>query len=316
MEDPNLAVQPDFNSEEYAEDRLQFIDAELSIDDNRAAHILSKAWRLTNSKDKDRWAARLAEQERVTANKKHLADEAEALRLQSIADDQQAAIKDERQKNKTKYAPYAARLLKKGAFCPLFYFTNKGLCEASHASLSSDAEAMVIVQGESGLHTFIPALAAKPPSPSFVADEDLSWEQFGEATPRMVLAMKNHDWPEDRVDMHIIFWSAIQTHPWRYSNNILDQRALITYQGEQRPRWHQTVGTNSAWSLSHINEKVLAETRRIIQNQSANSLLIKLAQVRPRPPFSFTVKQAHHHRDFFSRCVIFIYLFTLQHYHQ
>ncbi|KIK83560.1 hypothetical protein PAXRUDRAFT_803647, partial [Paxillus rubicundulus Ve08.2h10] len=197
----------------------------LGIDDDRAAHILLIAWRLINSKDKDRWAACLAKQEQVTANEKCLADEAEVLHLQSIVDDQQVAIKDEHQKNKTKYAlvwdagvpdntftlpsQYAACLLKKGTFCPLFYFTNKGLHEASHASLSSDAEAMVIIQGETGSHTFIPALAAKPPSPSFVANEDLSWEQFGEATPRMVCAMKNHNWPEDCMNMYIIFWSAI-----------------------------------------------------------------------------------------------------------
>ncbi|KAF9235922.1 hypothetical protein BU15DRAFT_50772 [Melanogaster broomeanus] len=300
MEDPNLALEPNFDSEEYNEHRLELVDEEHGIDEAHAARILSKAWRLNNSKDKDRWAARLAEQVLAAAAKKQEEEEAEALRLQSIADDQQAAIKDKRQKNKNKYAPirdvdvpdnpftlpsqYATRLLKRGVFCPLFYFTNKGLREASQSFLANDTDAMVIVQGDSGAHTFMPALAAQPASPSLVADENLSWEQFGEATPRMITAMRNHDWPEDRVQMHILFWSNIQTHRWRYSDDQWDQLALLMYQGEQRPLWHQTVGTPGAWSLARINDRVLLETRRIIQNKSANSYLLKLAQV-SRPFF-------------------------------
>ncbi|KAF9231651.1 hypothetical protein BU15DRAFT_17377, partial [Melanogaster broomeanus] len=205
MEDPNLAVEPDFNSEEYNEHRFELVDVDHGIDEAHAARILSKAWRLNNSKDKDRWAARLAEQALLAADEKKKADEAEALRLQSIADDQQAAIKEERQKNKNKYAPirdvdvpdnpftlpsqYATRLLKRGVFCPLFYFTNKGLREASQSFMAQDTDAMVIVQGDSGAHTFVPALATQPASPSLVADENLSWEQFGEATPRMITDM-------------------------------------------------------------------------------------------------------------------------------
>ncbi|KIJ07168.1 hypothetical protein PAXINDRAFT_164622 [Paxillus involutus ATCC 200175] len=219
MEDPNLAVEPDFLSEEYADHRLNFIDADHGIDNERAARILSKVWTLNNAKDKERWTARAAELALLAAEEKRISEEAEALRLQSIADDQQAAIKEERQKNKLKYAPvrdvdvpnntstlpsqYAARLLKKGVFCPLFYFTNKGLREASHSSLTSDAEALVLIQGEAGSHTFMPALAAQPASPSFVTDENLTWEQFNEATPRMILTMRTHEWPEDRINMHL-----------------------------------------------------------------------------------------------------------------
>ncbi|KIK73421.1 hypothetical protein PAXRUDRAFT_178472, partial [Paxillus rubicundulus Ve08.2h10] len=74
-------------------------------------------------------------------------------------------------------------------------------------------------------------------------------------------------------------WSNIQMHCWRYSDNPWDQCALLPYQGKQCLLWHQTVGTLGAWSLAHINDRVLEEMRWIIQNKSANAYLLKLSQV-------------------------------------
>ncbi|KIK95178.1 hypothetical protein PAXRUDRAFT_141293, partial [Paxillus rubicundulus Ve08.2h10] len=221
--DPNLAVEPDFNTEEYAQERLELVDAQHSIADDFTTQLLSRTWRLNNTKDTHIWTVHIEEQNRLAAAK----EEAECTR---IADEErQAALKEERQKNKAKFSPvhnidvpdnpftlpsqYATCQLKKGTYCPLFYFTNKGLRKASQVSFTNDSEALVLVQGEHGSHSFLPALSAQPISPSFIKDKHLTWEQFGESTLRMIISMCNHEWPNDHVNMHISFWSTIQTHP-------------------------------------------------------------------------------------------------------
>ncbi|KAF8836700.1 hypothetical protein BDN67DRAFT_910648, partial [Paxillus ammoniavirescens] len=229
MQDPNLAVEPDFNTEEYAQERLELVDTQHSTGDDFATQLLSRAWRLNNAKDKCLWTACIEAQNQLKEQNRLATAEEEAERARIADKERQAALKEERQKNKAKFAPYATPQLKKGAYCPLFYFTNKGLRKASQASLTNDSEALVLVQGKHVSHSFLPALSAQPISPSFVKDEHLTWEQFGESTLRMIISMHNHEWPNDRVNMHISFWSAIQTHPWRHSIDEWDQRALLTY---------------------------------------------------------------------------------------
>lgn len=108
-----------------------------------------------------------------------------------------------------------------------------------------------------GLHSWVPAAVVKDPkSAPIVKDENLSWENFNKAALRMITSMKLHDWPDDRVDMHIQFWCALQSHRWRHAPDTLKQRALLLYQSQQRRRWHMTIGTAQSWSLEELfNEK-------------------------------------------------------------
>ncbi|KAG1723787.1 uncharacterized protein EDB91DRAFT_1023763, partial [Suillus paluster] len=52
----------------------------------------------------------------------------------------------------------------------------------------------------------------RDPKAVITKDENLSWEHFNEAAPHMIAAMKQHEWPEDRVTMHIQFWTVLQNH--------------------------------------------------------------------------------------------------------
>ena len=97
-----------------------------------------------------------------------------------------------------------------------------------------------------------------------IADEDLSWEDFLEATPRIVTSMRDNDWADDRIQMFIDFWTAIHRHPWRHALDCFSQQALRAYQAQQRKKWHLAAGTSHSWSLVKINQDVLQETRDVI----------------------------------------------------
>ncbi|KAG1748758.1 hypothetical protein EDD22DRAFT_917410 [Suillus occidentalis] len=127
---------------------------------------------------------------------------------------------------------------------------------------------------EDGLCRFIPAGAIRDPA-TVVKDEDLTWEEFNEATLRMIAAMKVHGWPTDRIDMHIDFWSALQNHRWRLAPDTLKQRALLLYQAQQRRMWHLHVNTPHGWSLAKINQKVLYRARDELFDEQLVSITLQ-----------------------------------------
>jgi len=88
--------------------------------------------------------------------------------------EQEAAVLEERKKNKSKYAPmcnanipsnpiilpcqYAVCKMKSGDYCELFYFTNNGLEEASRNTFTANEDALIILLTSDGLHKWIPKL--------------------------------------------------------------------------------------------------------------------------------------------------------------
>ncbi|KAG1882347.1 hypothetical protein F4604DRAFT_1548436, partial [Suillus subluteus] len=184
-------------------------------------------WTLTNNVDKDHWNCR---QEHLQEAREREAEEDEQ-REQQHKDDEEAARLEERKKKKNKYAPLTHRKLKAGDYCELHYFTNRGLEDAKLATLIAELEAMIMLPSADRLHSWVPAAAVKDPKAApIVKDENLSWEDFNEAVPRMVSLMRLHDWPDNRVDMHIQFWYTLQGHRWHHSPDQLKQRALLLYQ--------------------------------------------------------------------------------------
>lgn len=276
-EDPNTAILPDFEADEYAEARAQLIND--ATDERQAAAMLANLWRIQNNADKLRWADRLQEEE---LERRRLAEE-EVQRQQTALAEQEAAIAEERKKNKSKYAPirdidvpsntvilpcqYAVRKMKSGDYCELFYFMNASLEEAERTSFTAEEDALVMLPTADGLHKWIPAGAARDPKVQVTKDENLTWEQFNESAPRMVASMKQNDWPDDRINMHITFWSALQNHRWRHDFDIHKQRALLLYQAQQRRRWHLAIGSSNSWSLARINQELLNEARETVFNQ-------------------------------------------------
>jgi len=280
-EDPNTATVPNFETAEYAEARAQLINEDTN--EQQAAEILANLWRIQNNADKLLWAARLQEQAQTAEAEHRRVTEEEDQCQQTLLAEQEAVVAEERKKNKAKYAPihnidvpsnpvilpcqYAVRKMKSGDYCELFYFTNASLEEAARTSFTADEDALIMLPTVDGMHKWIPAGAARDPKAQIVKDENLTWEQFNEAAPRMVTLMKENDWPDDRINMHISFWSALQNHRWRHDFDVHKQRALLLYQAQQHRRWHLAIGSSNSWSLAKINQELLDEARETIFNQ-------------------------------------------------
>ncbi|KAG2096075.1 uncharacterized protein F5147DRAFT_716935 [Suillus discolor] len=277
-QNPNEAIRPDFTTQEHENARQKLIDEGFNAD--QAARSLSALWTLTNNADKERWA--LEQRRRHEAEQRE--EEEQEERRQLIKDEQEAAHLEDRKKNKNKYAPlvrgkvpsdptiipaqYALRKMKAGDYCKLHYFTNKGLEDAKVSNLLAEPEALVMLPATDGLHSWVPAAVVKDPkSAPIVKDENLSWENFNEAAPCMIASMKLHDWPDDRVDMHIQFLCALQSHRWRHAPDTLKQRALLLYQSQQHRRWHMTIGTAQSWSLEELNQDLILEAREELFNE-------------------------------------------------
>ncbi|KAG1809727.1 hypothetical protein EV424DRAFT_1321597 [Suillus variegatus] len=276
MEDPNEAERPDYTTEEHQAARQQLVGE--GFTEEQAARSLAALWTLNNNAAKDRWAFR---QRRLRDIRQREEDDEEQ-RQQLLIEDQEAARREDRKKNKNKYAPlYAMRKLKAGDYCELHYFTNRGLEDAKVSNLIAEPDALVMLPSADGLHSWIPAAAVKDPKAApVVKDENLSWEEFNEAAPRILAMMRLHDWPEERVTMHVQFWNALQSHRWRHASDLLKQRALLLYQSQQRRRWHLTIGSAQSWSLEELNQDLIFEAREELFNEKREKETSAAIQVR------------------------------------
>jgi len=107
---------------------------------------------------------------------------------------------------------------------------------------------MLPIIDATGTTTWVPAAAKREPF-SFKNDEDLSWEEFTIAAPRMLLAFQHAKWPESRITMFSEFWGNILRHQFRLSDDPLDVKTLLVYQAEQRRDWHHAIlAPNGAWN--------------------------------------------------------------------
>ncbi|KIN98974.1 hypothetical protein M404DRAFT_156527 [Pisolithus tinctorius Marx 270] len=289
MENPNLALQPDFTTEDYQEAHLQLVND--AVNDQQAANILATLWVLNNNKEKLNWqACKEWEAQRALEEAEQAEEERIELQRRRIEEAETARV-EEWKKNRLKHAPirkvgvptgpvnipspYAAHKLEKGKYCELYFFTNAGLAEAESFSPSVDDEALTLLKTDNGQHVWVLASTTRDKS-SIIKDEDLTWEQFGEATIRLISVMKEHNWEEERVIMHIDFWTAIKAHPWRRSPRKHLKKALLLYQSQQRQRWHQVLSTLNTWSLSELNQELLNDAREEILDEERSQELENL----------------------------------------
>jgi len=93
----------------------------------------------------------------------------------------------------------------------------------------ANEDTLVMMPTADGLNKWIPASTAQDPKAQVIKDKNLTWEQFNEAAPCMITLMKENDWPNDRVNMFISFWSALQNHRWRHDFGVHKQRVLLLY---------------------------------------------------------------------------------------
>ena len=157
------------------------------------------------------------------------------------------AKKEEQKKHKNKYTPipnrslpdtalilppqHALNKLRKGDYVPLYLFTNQGIREAEEEG-SGDEDLLMLVQTDKG-PTFQTSASVRAKKYK-VRDEALSWEEFSQANYRMLGAMCQQEWPDDRLKMVCDFWVALETHFWHHDSSEYRRRTLLVYQGRVR----------------------------------------------------------------------------------
>ncbi|KIJ52922.1 hypothetical protein M422DRAFT_775986, partial [Sphaerobolus stellatus SS14] len=212
-------VCPNFVSTEYTAARQVFMSDEVT--EAGAVSILQKAWTANELIDRTRQqrqevaaAATAFAEEAVETQRR--TDETELQEAKEAADAEDT-LQEDMKKNRAKYATipmrdpptvraeiisqYAQRKLQRGFYVELSYFTREGLQAARKTAGHAEDEAMLpIVDPVSGSTSWVPAVA-KREAFSFKDDEDLSWEEFTIAAPRMLLAFQHAKWPESRIEM-------------------------------------------------------------------------------------------------------------------
>ncbi|KAF8809699.1 hypothetical protein BYT27DRAFT_7254418 [Phlegmacium glaucopus] len=115
-------------------------------------------------------------------------------------------------KNKVKYTPipdrdiptitpvitsnYTIRKMEKGLYVELWYYTNAGLDDALRSSSNIDDEAMVMLHRPDGSSSWVPSASTRD-AIGVLDDKHISWKDFCQAAPRMIVAMEEADWPQD-----------------------------------------------------------------------------------------------------------------------
>lgn len=272
--DPNHNICPDYMSEVFDNARAQLINANTT--EEQAVQLLKNIWEANNNADKVTWRQQEEDEREDREHREQLEDDERERLEQARAEEEEATRKEDRKKNKHKFTAilatgipneaaitpcsYALRKMDKGEYVELWYFTNDGLEEANRKKTVDD-DAMIMSTLADGSSAWVTAASTRD-ARAVLNDEDLPFEEFCQACPRMLTTMAETDWPEDRIRMMAMFWRNIQIHKFRSMRAPIGQKALLAYQAEQRKRWHVAVKTSvGPYDLSLVNEKVLEETR-------------------------------------------------------
>ena len=245
LSDPNLNICPDYANEEFAYARAQLTNQ--NITEAQAILILTNIWEAGNNAAKILWQAQIEEEAQRRQHRRQLEDEERERREQERLDEEEALKKEDRKKNKYKYTPipdrdvpteapilpssYAIKKLDKGEYVELWYFTNSGLDDAQ-LKTTIDEDAMVMAKLPGGSTAWVSAASARN-SQSVVEDQNISFEDFCQACPRIIAAMEEAEWPADRLKMMALFFRNLQVHEYRSMRDPLAQKALLLYQAEQ-----------------------------------------------------------------------------------
>ncbi|KIJ43698.1 hypothetical protein M422DRAFT_252942 [Sphaerobolus stellatus SS14] len=211
QQDPAHLPRPDFTSNEYAEARQGFTSTEIT--DRAVASILEQAWLANQKIESARWRRVREEEVAREAESLRQAVEEGTRKAAQEATDREEAIHTDKKKYPNKYTPigmgpplthrpdipsaYGQRKLKEGMYLEMWYLSREGLDAAKQAAgqLSEDALHPTL-NAATGETSWMPASAKRDPH-SFKRDEDLSWDEFSSAVPRMLVAMQHSSWPAE-----------------------------------------------------------------------------------------------------------------------
>ncbi|KAF8802921.1 hypothetical protein BYT27DRAFT_7260679, partial [Phlegmacium glaucopus] len=261
--DPGLLECPDFASAVYAAARAPFIN--LTTTEDQAVQFLKNIWDAGNQADKVRWQQQIEDDNAALTECHRLQSEADTARLQAEIVEAETLRKEEMKKKQNEIFANSRQGCTDDSSSYRFQLRHqkdgeRALHDAVQTSNTTDDEAMVMLRQPDGITSWVPAASARDGN-GVIDDKDISWEDFCQAAPQMIVAMEEADWPQDRVVMLAKFWGNLQIHELHSSRDPLDQKTLIVYQAEQCRLWHIAISSpRGAYNLSRINEELIWKT--------------------------------------------------------
>ncbi|KAG1836812.1 hypothetical protein DFJ58DRAFT_159332 [Suillus subalutaceus] len=167
--DPSLLVCPDFMGARYQAMRTAMVSP--AVTEAQAAETLRTTWVLTNEDLCLQWQEQLAEDERLSAERKRLAEEEAEREHMDIQLEEKTARAEEKKKNRSKHSAilmrprpfnndkealvseFALRKIDSGKYVKLYYWTNDGLDDALINYRTRDDDSMVPSIGEDRFHS-------------------------------------------------------------------------------------------------------------------------------------------------------------------
>ncbi|KAF8546402.1 hypothetical protein OG21DRAFT_1491251 [Imleria badia] len=248
---PNIDMLQNTNIDVWESQEPEIIQSNVGKTNQEAAAVLRNLWDFNNTNATEAWDRDCVEGARAQQEARNRLTQEEDRQRLLLEQEEEQAKQEERKKYKNKFAPIPARPLPpmalllpsqhalnrlcKGDYVLLHFFTNKGIRKAED-NISGDENLLTLAKKQK------------------VKDEHLSWEEFSQANYRMVAAMKQQDWPDDRLNMVCDFWITFEMHTWRHDTSKYRKRVLLLYQGRIHRDWHKTLGTSAAFSLLPLNE--------------------------------------------------------------
>ncbi|KAG2052185.1 hypothetical protein BDR06DRAFT_865017, partial [Suillus hirtellus] len=201
LSDPNLSFCPNYADDTFVNTRLQLTNE--NITEAQAIVILRNIWQVENNAAKLQWQEQLNEDRDRREHLERLENKEQERQEQETHDEEEAAQKEDRKKNKHKYtvvpkldiplrasilpSSYALHKLNKGEYIELWYFTNDGLNDAKLKS-SVDEDAMIMAMLAGGDTAWVSATSTRN-ARAVIDDQNLKFEDFCQACPRIIEAM-------------------------------------------------------------------------------------------------------------------------------
>ena len=146
---------------------------------------------------------------------------------------------------------YAIERLRKFEYVPLWYFTEQGL-RAADKDKSYNEDLWDVTKTSDDRLSLRPT-ATNRPNPNALDDEQLSWEQFLDASNLLCRWLIPADWPEDYAKLLLSFFYRIQNHQER--NILKGKETLLLYQARARKAWHEELKAGHFYNLAALSKE-------------------------------------------------------------
>jgi hypothetical protein len=271
LSDPNLTACPDFGSEAFTDVRQALVTA-LTLDEAAAIAKLQDGWAKNNNKDKAQWVIQVeADRAQEEAEEARREQETQASAAEAAKLAEQERLEAEKKIPKlgdfdvnrapssfveSRISAFAQKKLANRQYCPLYPFTPAGLAEASAAVLSSGDDASSIRFGRTANNQLtVESGPSSSTHKNMLRDEELSYRNFSLGWHRYVKELDHAGW--DPLHVHSItqFFYGLETHSLREQE--YGDKIIQIYADRYRVEWFDMLGKPGAFNLALINEELL-----------------------------------------------------------